>query len=339
MEMVERLGTFIFLRPLTITMKHILLSRTDSIGDVVLTLPMTGVLKEAFPDAKVSFLGRSYTRAVVACCTHVDTFYDWEHLPAEGIEADCIIHVFPRKAISRWAKHQNIPIRIGTSHRPYHWTTCNRWVNLGRKKSDLHEAQLNLQLLRPLLERPVVPLAEVSSYYGWRAPTGPPRAFARLLSDDKFNLIFHPKSQGSAVEWPLDHYIQLARLLPIDQFHIIVTGTKDEGELIQDECPALLSLAHVTSAIGAFSLTEFIDFIADADGLLAGSTGPLHLASASGIRTLGLYSSHRPIHPGRWRPVGKAVEWLSAPDSALSSPDLAVITPEQVYQKLLTWIQ
>lgn len=317
-------------------MRHILLSRTDSIGDVVLTLPMAGVLKEAFPDAKVSFLGRSYTRAVVACCTHVDTFYDWEQMPSDFPPIDCIIHVFPRKAISRWAKHQKIPLRIGTSHRLYHWTTCNRLVHLGRKKSDLHEAQLNLQLLRPLLKRPTIPLEQLPSYYGWRKSGGTPKNYPQFLADHTFNLIIHPKVR-SGVAWPLNHYFRLAQLLPEDQFHIIVTGTKAEGELIEAECPALLSLAHVTSAIGAFSLTEFIDFIAAADGLLAGSTGPMHLAATSGIRTLGLYSSHRPIHTGRWRPIGKPAEFLSAPDSALSSPNLAGISPEQVCQKLLTW--
>ena len=35
--------------------KNIIISRTDNIGDVVLTLPLAGILKENFPKAKVYF--------------------------------------------------------------------------------------------------------------------------------------------------------------------------------------------------------------------------------------------------------------------------------------------
>ena len=246
--------------------------------------------------------------------------------------------MLPRKEISRWAKRQGIATRIGTSHRPYHWTTCNRLVNLGRKKSDLHEAQLNLQLLRPLIKRPFVALADLPEYYGWRTSTEHQAKFAPYLSDQHFNLIIHPKSQGSAVEWPLYHYLQLVRLLPTDQFRILVTGTAAEGKVIEQECSELLRLKHVTNAIGAFSLPEFIDFIGQADGLLACSTGPLHLAAASGIRTLGLYSTHRPIHAGRWGPVGNLATYVEAPDGSMPSANLAGITPEQIHQKLAYWL-
>jgi hypothetical protein len=63
--------------------------------------------------------------------------------------AAAIVHVFPRPQIARAARH--IPIRIGTYSRGYHWWTCNRLVRLHRKNSSLHEIELNLALLQPLL--------------------------------------------------------------------------------------------------------------------------------------------------------------------------------------------
>jgi ADP-heptose:LPS heptosyltransferase len=47
-------------------------------------------------------------------------------------------------------------------------------------------------------------------------------------------------------------------------------------------------------------------FIAQADGLIASGTGPLHLAAAIGQRTLGLFPPTRPMHPGRWAALGQA---------------------------------
>jgi heptosyltransferase III len=87
--------------------RRIIISRTDSIGDVMLTLPMCGVIKKHFPECEIIFLGRTYTEAVVKCCDHVDFFENWDmwnnKSPQAQIEelrkwkADAIIHVFPNK--------------------------------------------------------------------------------------------------------------------------------------------------------------------------------------------------------------------------------------------------
>ncbi len=54
--------------------QKIIISRTDSIGDVLLTLPITGALKAKFPDSRLVFLGRTYTENIIRCCTHIDDF-------------------------------------------------------------------------------------------------------------------------------------------------------------------------------------------------------------------------------------------------------------------------
>jgi ADP-heptose:LPS heptosyltransferase len=67
-------------------------------------------------------------------------------------------------------------------------------------------------------------------------------------------------------------------------------------------------LPHVHNLTGKMSLDELIAFIGAADVLVAASTGPLHIAAACGIQAIGLYADRRPIHPGRWAPLGpKAV--------------------------------
>jgi len=58
------------------------------------------------------------------------------------------------------------------------------------------------------------------------------------------------------------------------------------------------------------SLPEFITFIGKADGLVAASTGPLHLAAALGRIAIGIYPPIRPMHPGRWAPIGQNASFL-----------------------------
>ncbi len=61
-------------------MQKIILSRTDSIGDVILTLPMAGILKEMLTDCYIIFLGRDYTRDVVSLSIHIDEFISWDDI-------------------------------------------------------------------------------------------------------------------------------------------------------------------------------------------------------------------------------------------------------------------
>jgi ADP-heptose:LPS heptosyltransferase len=60
----------------------------------------------------------------------------------------------------------------------------------------------------------------------------------------------------------------------------------------------------VTDITGTMPLAQFIAFIQAAGGLVAASTGPLHIAAALGKVAVGLYAPMRPIHPGRWAPLG-----------------------------------
>jgi ADP-heptose:LPS heptosyltransferase len=52
------------------------------------------------------------------------------------------------------------------------------------------------------------------------------------------------------------------------------------------------------------NLLQFIEFINEAEVLVACSTGPLHIASALGKIAIGLYAPMKPIFPQRWAPVG-----------------------------------
>lgn len=288
-----------------------IISRTDAIGDVVLTLPVAGVLRSLYPDARILFLGRSYTKDIIAACGHIDGFLNWDEwrvmpvgeaaMAMAATGADCIIHVFPDKAIARVAKKARIAERIGTTNRIYHWRYCNVLVRLSRRNSPYHEAQLNLRLLSPLGGRNTYSLEEIGGYYGLTRLVPLPPEVEGLLDPERFNLILQPKSRGSAREWGLGNFQRLVGLLPGERYKVFVSGTAAEGELL---APLLEEYPSITDLTGRLTLGQLMTFISKADGLIAASTGPLHLAAALGIHALGIYPPIRPMHPGRWAPVG-----------------------------------
>ncbi|MBK8927943.1 MAG: glycosyltransferase family 9 protein [Crocinitomicaceae bacterium] len=291
-----------------------MISRTDSIGDVCLTLPLAGILKNKFPECKISFLGNTYTKPVIETCTFVDEIWEWAIIQQMSIQEqiaflsskniDTLIHVFPRKEIAQLAKKAGIKNRIGTSHRFFHLFTCNHRPSFTRKNSDLHESQLNVKLLSPFGIDEIPTLTSLQISAGFSRIKSSANSFIQQLKPGKCNIILHPKSQGSAREWAIENFIELAQTLDGAKYEVFFTGTEKEGQLFRNKIPVHDNVHDLT---GKMNLDELIGFTSKADALIAASTGPLHLAGLANIKTIGLFSTQRPTHAVRWQPLGNKV--------------------------------
>jgi ADP-heptose:LPS heptosyltransferase len=328
-----------------LTGKRVIISRTDSIGDVMLTLPICAWLKEQFADIEIIFLGKGYTRPIVEGYDCVHSFLDWEQiqkLPSaeqlstlSNLKSDAIIHVFPERKIAALAKKAKIKVRVGTSHRTFHLLTCTHRVNFTRKKSNLHEAQLNHELLRPFGLTALPSLEDVVKKVSHFKPikTELPSDLANLNSF----IILHPKSQGSAKEWPISKYMELAIRLVEAGKKVVFTGTESEGLLFRNQ---IVENKNIIDSTGKLTLNQLISLIEKAEGLVACSTGPLHIAGYLGIKTVGLYSPKRPIHPGRWKSLGDKVRILVNDESCPNCKKgvdcncITEISVERVYEEL-----
>jgi heptosyltransferase III len=324
--------------------KRIIVSRTDSIGDVVLALPVTAILKRLFPECTLIFLGRGYTKNIIECCEYIDEFADWDEIKInkkdaiKSLRADAIIHVFPRKEIAIAARSAGIPLRLGTSSRLYHWGQCNKLIRLSRRRSSLHESQLNLKLLHPLGAKRLFTLPEIPLLYGLSKVKPLKEEYRKLIDPECFYLLLHPGSRGSSREWGLHNFARLIELLPDEKFKVFITGTREEGESVKnalfEKFPRLINLC------GKFNLHELISFIANTEGMVATSTGPLHLASALGRNAIGIYPPIRPMHPGRWSPVGNSAYSLVTDHDCnrcrkrIICKCMDEVTPEMIREKL-----
>jgi len=311
---------------------------------------MAGMLKKHYPECKILFLGRNYTRDVILMSVHVDEFINFDELEKlssdsqvmffKNLNADVFLHVLPQKKIATIVKKSEIPLRVGTTNRIFHWTTCNKLIKLSRKNSPLHESQLNLKLLSFLGINEEPSLLKIRDYYGFQKPPSLNSDFVALIDNARLNIILHPKSKGSAKEWGTMNFLKLIDVLPEDKFKIFISGTSQDASLMSDFLEAVEEKKNVVDITGKMSLEQFIAFIYHCDGLVAASTGPLHISAALGKVAIGLFSSRRPIHPGRWQPIGKRAVALvydpHCPDCA-AGRDCNCITrikPQQIIEHL-----
>ena len=84
-------------------LNRIIVSRTDSIGDVMLTLPMLGVIKKHYPQTKIIFLGSNYTQAIAKACKNIDSFINWSELQKQSVAEQ--IKVLNADAFPEWINH------------------------------------------------------------------------------------------------------------------------------------------------------------------------------------------------------------------------------------------
>lgn len=299
--------------------KRILISRTDSIGDVLLTLPICEWLKKKYPEVTLLFLGRTYTQSIIEAYDFVDEVINWDTIQSlptvdrmaafRALNVDVIVHIFPNKDIASLAKKVKIPTRIGTSHRSFHLLTCNHRLNFTRKNSNLHEAQLNFELLKPFGLKQIPTLEEINQSTAAFHPSAVelPQNVQSFISQHSKYVILHPKSQGSALEWPIEKYVQLAKKLVEKGYGVAYTGTDKEGVNFRGN---ITTSENIMDTTGLMTLEQLMRFIQQASGIVACSTGPLHIGGFLGIKSIGLFSNRKPIHPGRWHAIGSDAHYI-----------------------------
>lgn len=337
-----------------ITSKHVLISRQDNIGDVILTLPMAARLKQLNPGVKITLLCRTYAAEVVRYCDDIDEVVEIEKVGADLVgylkqsDIDTVILAQPDRALAVAAFRAGIRHRIGNARQKlYQLIYCNRRVRFSKGLSDYHESQINFEFLRPYGDKHIPTRAEIPSYYHFSIPSD--AASAALLAPHGFNLILHAKSNGHGREWPIEYYLALAQELRRQPaVHIWLTGSPKEGEWLQEHAAELVALPNVSNVCGTQTLAQLTCFIQQADGLIASGTGPLHLAAAIGQRTLGLFPPTRPMHPGRWAAIGTRSSNLSMPVKScpgctrrdlVTCDCMRAITPQAVLEVVQKWIE
>ena len=140
--------------------KNILIVRTDRIGDVVLSLPLAGIIKNHFPDCKITYLIRDYTKDLLIDHKYVDSVIILEELKGNPLffsnvkkiskyNFDYAIISYSNFFIALVIFFSGISKRIGTGFRWYSFL-FNKKVFVHRKYASKHEAEFNVDLLKEL---------------------------------------------------------------------------------------------------------------------------------------------------------------------------------------------
>lgn len=200
-----------------------------------------------------------------------------------------------------------VPIRVGVLSKWHSFLFLNAGVRQKRSHAELHESDYNFQLVKVLAEKLHGTKITSLSTPALKMEAGKNEILLHKwhLQDHSY-FIIHPGMAGSSLNWPQNRYIKF-----ISDFHgaypdlkIVMTGTAADSEYLDQILSQLEGKDFFLSLQGKVNSFELLSLLSSSAGILAPSTGVLHLAASLGVPTFGIFSPIKVQHPIRWSPRG-----------------------------------
>lgn len=325
---------------------RILINRTDAIGDTILTLPMASMLKQAYPKAKIAFMisknsvdlftEHKYVEKcyVVKRDNFFSTLNQFIRIISE-FKPDHYIYVGGSHIGSFAAFLKRVKFRGGLVSRLPSFFFLNKGIRQKRSYLEMHEAEYNLNLLKPL--GLAYDYHDFSKYDPgvFLAPREIDKAkeqFAIQLKNEKKefswdqNIIFiHPGMKGHTLNWPSRNYGRLITYLnnqmPDQNFYIISYTPSDERyiSVVRDELEESFRTTNLFKSVYFFDgskkgLRFYMNILSQASVFVGPSTGTTHLANTLGVETIGIYSPIKVQSALRWKPFYSEKVKIVTPD-------------------------
>lgn len=303
---------------------QILILKPSSLGDIVCSLPVAQSIRDQMPEAVISWVVKTRFAEIVRRCPavngkviefphasgidglkglwktlkslrgqHFDVVLDFQGLLRSGLMSAVVKS--PKKLINPDAKE-------------FSWLASHKVVGLPAGGRETHATERLLQFLPEIGLEPEV-----------RSPAivhgdCPLELDSRLASSP---VVLVPNSRGVEKEWP--YYPELAvELLSADPEVLVAMDSH-----LRWEDPPTPHLDRFINLTSRSSMMQMFEVIRGARLVIANDSGPLHIAAAMGIPTLGL---HGPTNPKRTGPYPLNIERnnvLASASSKIEDIDIA----------------
>ena len=287
------------------------LLRLSALGDITHVLPTLRTLQKHWPSTKITWVIGKTEYQLVKAIDDVDfIIFD----KSSGISA----YLDLRKQIKQHIKghafdvllHMQLSIRASVAS-----LFIPATVKLGFDKArakDMQSLFCNQQINpRSTRQHVLDSFLEFPGYFGldpvmeWTLPGSSSAVDSirqRIPSDKKLFLI-NPCAVAKSKNWrnwTSEGYAEIADFVT-DEYDMQVVLTGGYSQLEKDTASEIIQLCNIAEPVNLVASTSIDELVAAlhlADIVLAPDTGPVHIASALGTKTIGLYATTNPDRAG-----------------------------------------
>jgi heptosyltransferase I len=349
--------------------KRILIVRLSSLGDVIQTLPIPTVVREAYPDAEIGWAIDRELAPAIAGHPDVDHVHEcdrlqwgrrlknpreWRRVAGEArrfieeiraVGYDCALDVQGLLKSAVIPFFAGIRPRIGFAHgrELSHLFYTERYLN---NVQYFDHDRMHVDHMMALAQA----IGCRTDNYSVRLPPATAEGRAKIDALVRFDpartiVGVAAATQWKSKQWPLEHWRSLLEMiLARSDVNIVLIGAASDAaltsrltEVLDENSRArVLDLAGKTSIVELYALFERISVVIAAD------TAPLHIAGAAGCTLIGLFGA-TPTH--RTGPIGSGPITLMTVEPKLACQPcqdrvcrfgttecMAILRPERVFE-------
>ena len=276
-------------------MERILITQLGFIGDVILSTPVIGALRENFPKAELTVLTTvaaaplvQFHPAGVSVITYdkrgkergLKGFLSMRKtLKSKDFDSVFSLHKSARTTLLHY--FTRIPLRYGFKEAALSFL----YSKTVSRKPYPHDVQRNIAILKTIGIEASSPKLEIGLSEETISKT------KELIPQSKF-VVIAPGSVWKTKRWTAQGFAELSRKLVAEGFEVVLIGAKDEtvlGEIILQK-----SGVKVRNYIGELSLVESAAVLSQAAVVVSNDSSPLHLASTFNVPTVAIFCATVP---------------------------------------------
>lgn len=320
----KKLDTRYEIRDTKAVPKRILITRTDRLGDVVLSTPIIKHMRKLFPEAHIAFMVRPENKDVVLNNPDLDEviLYDKRGHQKSFIETvkfagelrkknfDTAIALHPTNRVHMMFFLAGIPNRIGYDRKMTFLLT--KKVKHVKQIGDKHEIDYNFDLLaksgfdiKDAQKKPYIVTADTEK-----------RLVDSVLRDLKVGgdmIAIHPGASCASKRWPPERFAFVANELAEKYGCDIVVIGGDETQSFSDAMTSKMKVKFA-DLTGTFLIGELAEVLSRCRLFISNDSGPVHVAVAVNTPVISIFGRKSPgLSPKRWGPVGEKDVFLHKP--------------------------
>jgi ADP-heptose:LPS heptosyltransferase len=259
--------------PKSLTFERILVIRQDEIGDMCYSLHVFKLIRDQYPNCTLTVWCKPAAAGIIKHDRAIsDIVTDKSKLIGKY---DLIVDLR-----GKWAG-----VIYAFQHSPKYRLERGSIRLSNRKNGQPHEAVTNFEIIKPLLdENAPMPAPKVSFS---KEEQESANQFIQENNLRRF-AVMHTEVKRELRKWPADRFAATAQLLK-DQYNLDIVFCGDSSETdgikaIQKQIPF-----STFSVAGKLNLGGFAAFVSKASFFIGNDSSPLHIATLSGVPSLGLF--------------------------------------------------
>jgi ADP-heptose:LPS heptosyltransferase len=300
--------------------KSILVVSLDNLGDLVFASALVAPLREHFPEARIAVWCKEYSSGLVPLLPGVDVAYSadpfWDRAPGMGkgssrrflsvaaavrrARFDTAIVCFAPWRTAAAVAATGIPVRIGLERR-----RNRRWLTTTLPAEDRAKPVVGemMRLLEPFGIRGISPRYRLDA-----SRLTSELAKVNSLSSDDY-VVLHPFAGSEDRCVPLSEWVSIAEDLLSTGMSILWVGSSRELERLRQRSDARQEWRY-SDTLFSGDLTLTAVAISRARLFIGHDSGPMHIAAALGVPTLGVFAPGEPKRTfpqgtGQWRIISR----------------------------------